>query len=102
VLEEGAVRTRYQITLAVRDVPGVLSRIAAVFAVHGVSVETVLQTVGSAPAGPVVGQEPGPGTATLVIGTHEAFESALAATVGALRDSDEVVAVSSVLRVEGA
>jgi homoserine dehydrogenase len=112
VLEVGAVRTRYQITLLVADAPGVLSRIAAVFADNDVSVETVTQTVASAPASVAAsaaasapasaGQDAPPGTATLVIGTHEAFESALAATVSALRDSDEVVAVSSVLRVEGA
>jgi homoserine dehydrogenase len=112
VLEVGAVRTRYQITLLVADAPGVLSRIAAVFADNDVSVETVTQTVASAPASvaasaaasapAAAGQDAPPGTATLVIGTHEAFESALAATVSALRDSDEVVAVSSVLRVEGA
>ncbi|GAB3608656.1 homoserine dehydrogenase [Humibacter ginsengiterrae] len=111
VLDVGAVRTRYQITLLVTDAPGVLSRIAAVFATHDVSVETVTQTVASAPAAaaasaaasaPATGQDAPPGTATLVIGTHVAFESALAATVATLRDSDEVVAVTSVLRVEGA
>jgi homoserine dehydrogenase len=112
VLEVGAVRTRYQITLLVTDAPGVLSRIAAVFADNDVSVETVAQSVVTAPASvaasaassapPAAGQDAPPGTATLVIGTHVAFESALAATVSALRDSDEVVAVSSVLRVEGA
>jgi homoserine dehydrogenase len=47
------------------------------------------------------GQEQGPPTATLVIGTHEATEAALAATVEALEGSDVVVEVSSVLRVEG-
>ncbi|MCU1534100.1 MAG: hypothetical protein JWR53_581, partial [Glaciihabitans sp.] len=40
-------------------------------------------------------------TATLVIGTHEATEAALAATVAALDRSDVVTAVVSVLRVEG-
>jgi homoserine dehydrogenase len=111
VLEVGAVRTRYQITLSVTDAPGVLARIATLFATNDVSVETVAQSVASAPgaiaasaasSAPGNGQGPAAGTATLVIGTHVAFESALAATVGALRDSDEVVAVTSVLRVEGA
>ncbi|MGN6125508.1 MAG: homoserine dehydrogenase [Humibacter sp.] len=111
VLDIGAVRTRYQITLRVTDAPGVLSRIAAIFAANEVSVETVTQTVASpvqvvqasAPASvaEAAGQEAGPATATLVIGTHEAFESALAATVDVLRASEEVVAVTSVLRVEG-
>ncbi len=111
VLDVGAVRTRYQITLLVADAPGVLSRIAAVFASNDVSVETVTQTVSSAPASaaasaassaPADGGDALPGTATLVVGTHVAFESALAATVSALRGSEEVVAVTSVLRVEGA
>ncbi|NNC13177.1 homoserine dehydrogenase [Planctomonas sp. JC2975] len=107
VLDVGAVRTRYQITLLVTDAPGVLSRIAAVFARHDVSVETVTQTVASArvpsaaPAGSADGREVPAGTATLVIGTHVAFESALAATVETLRASEEVVRVTAVLRVEG-
>jgi homoserine dehydrogenase len=42
-----------------------------------------------------------PPTATLVIGTHEASEADLAATVLALESSDVVSKVTSVLRVEG-
>ena len=41
-------------------------------------------------------------TATLVIGTHAAAESDLAATVTALQSHGFVGAVTSVLRVEGA
>ena len=41
-------------------------------------------------------------TATLVIGTHAALESDLAATVSALAQLDAVSSVVSVLRVEGA
>ena len=40
-------------------------------------------------------------TATLVIGTHEATEAALADTVAALEASEVVAEVTSVLRVEG-
>ncbi|MEO8263035.1 MAG: homoserine dehydrogenase, partial [Pseudolysinimonas sp.] len=40
-------------------------------------------------------------TATLVIGTHEATESALAATVASLEANESVAEVTSVLRVEG-
>ncbi|MHA7987148.1 homoserine dehydrogenase [Rathayibacter sp. CAU 1779] len=107
VLDVGAIRTRYQITLLVTDAPGVLSRIAAVFARHDVSVETVTQTVASttarsaSAAASADGREVPSGTATLVIGTHVAFESALAATVETLRTSEEVVRVTAVLRVEG-
>ncbi|RDV44198.1 homoserine dehydrogenase [Leifsonia sp. ku-ls] len=111
VLDIGRVVTRYQITLDVEDQPGVLAAVARILSDGGVSVETVQQSVpsltgpvviaGSAPedAGPIHGG--GRATATLVIGTHEAEEAALAATVEALAASDVVIAISSVLRVEG-
>jgi homoserine dehydrogenase len=92
VLPISSVSTRYRITLEVADKPGVLAAIATLFAEHGVSVEAVQQDVrqgGDAP------------TATLVIGTHQATESALAATVAALGATDVVSSVTSVLRVEG-
>ncbi len=95
------VTTRYQITLRVRDEPGVLARIAGEFSEHGVSVEAVQQSVGALEGADDGGRgETGP-TATLVIGTHEASEAALAATVASLGQSAPVVAVTSVLRVEG-
>ena len=90
-LDIGKITTRYAITLEVADEPGVLERIAHVFAEHGVSVEQLQQTVSSATE-----------RATLVIGTHEAKESALAETVAALAQSPVVASVASVLRVEGA
>lgn len=92
VLAMSSVTTRYQITLAVVDEPGVLARIATLFSDHGVSVETVSQSVRDGADAP---------TASLVIVTHEAAESALAATVVALRTSPVVSSVVSVLRVEG-
>lgn len=92
VLPISSVRTRYRITLEVADKPGVLAAIATLFAENGVSVEAVQQD-----ARP---DSPAP-TATLVIGTHQATESALAATVAALGATDVVHAVASVLRVEG-
>ncbi len=90
VLDPGIVVTRYQITLAVRDEPGVLARLAGIVSEHGVSIETVEQSR--------AGQD---GTASLIVGTHRARESALAATVAALSDAAEVEAVLGVLRVEG-
>jgi homoserine dehydrogenase len=95
VLPISSVTTRYQITLEVIDQPGVLSRIAALFSDHGVSVETVAQSV--RPVGP--GEAAA--TATLVIGTHEASEADLSATVKGLERNDVVSSVTSVLRVEG-
>lgn len=92
VLPITSVRTRYRIALEVADRPGVLAAIATLFSEHGVSVETVQQDAGAGGDAP---------TATLVIGTHEAAESALAETVRALGSNENVTAVTSVLRVEG-
>lgn len=105
VLPISSVTTRYQITLRVVDEPGVLASIATIFSEHGVSIETVAQSVADhddadAPAN--VGAEAplAPG-ATLVIGTHEASDGDLAATVAAIAAADVVSSVTSVLRVEG-
>ncbi|MFM6981425.1 MAG: ACT domain-containing protein, partial [Microbacteriaceae bacterium] len=93
VLPISMIRTRYQITLSVTDEPGVLADVANIFREREVSVETLEQkTHGSETTNP---------TATLVIGTHEATEADLAATVAALEASPVVVGVASVLRVEG-
>ena len=92
VLPISSVTTRYQITLSVVDEPGVLAAIATLFSDHGVSVEAVSQSVRDGADAP---------TATLVIVTHEAVESALASTVAALAASSVVSSVVSVLRVEG-
>ncbi|HEX7834884.1 MAG TPA: homoserine dehydrogenase [Pseudolysinimonas sp.] len=96
ILPISSVTTRYQITLEVVDQPGVLAAIATMFSEHDVSVEAVQQSVHPEPV--QEGTEP---TATLVIGTHEATESALAATVASLEASTSVAEVTSVLRVEG-
>jgi homoserine dehydrogenase len=98
VLPITSVTTRYQITLQVVDQPGVLAAIATLFSEHTVSVETLTQ---SAAAGSDSGSGEPDATATLVIGTHEATEAALAATVIALSTNQVVRSVVSVLRVEG-
>jgi homoserine dehydrogenase len=96
----GRVSTRYQITLDVADQPGVLAEVAGVLSEHGVSVHNVEQTSGATPGVTVAGD--GAATATLIIGTHRARESDLAATVTALKNATVVNSVTSVLRVEGA
>jgi homoserine dehydrogenase len=83
------IQTRYQITLAVSDEPGVLAAIASVFAQHGVSVETVSQSSAVN------------GAALLTVMTHRASEQALEQVVSALRGNKSVQQVSSVIRVEG-
>jgi homoserine dehydrogenase len=80
--------TRYHVSLDVSDKPGVLATVAHEFARHEVSIATVRQN-GHGDA------------ATLVIVTHSAPDSALAATIAALRDMPAVRGVTSVLRVEG-
>lgn len=95
VLPIERIYTRYQITIEVSDQQGVLANVANLFAEHGVSIETVEQSVARNQAGHRVT------TATLEIGTHEATEAALGAVVSALAASEVVEKVTSVLRVEG-
>ncbi|HWH00493.1 MAG TPA: homoserine dehydrogenase [Pilimelia sp.] len=84
----GEWTTRYHISLDVADRAGVLATIAGVFAEHDVSIATVRQA--------------GRGDdATLVVVTHPAPDTALAATVETLRGLDIVRSIASVLRVEG-
>lgn len=90
-----AVRTSYSIGLDVADQPGVLARIAQLFAEQGVSIETLRQSIH--PAG-----EPGQATAEIRIVTHRATEAALAATVEQIQHLAVINSVTSVLRVEGA
>ncbi|WP_422933595.1 homoserine dehydrogenase [Sinomonas sp. P47F7] len=95
VLGIEAVTTSYSIGLEVADQLGVLSRVAAVFAEHGVSIEAMRQTLD--------GGEPGSGEgrAELRFVTHRASEKALAETVADIKNLDVVESVTSVLRVEG-
>ncbi|GAA1127523.1 homoserine dehydrogenase [Arthrobacter flavus] len=90
-----AVRTSYSIGLDVADQPGVLARIAQLFAEQGVSIETLRQSIH--PAG-----DPGQATAEIRIVTHRATEAALAATVEQIQHLAVINSVTSVLRVEGA
>ncbi|MFX4273021.1 homoserine dehydrogenase [Propionibacteriaceae bacterium Y1685] len=88
----GEVVTRYHVSLEVTDAVGVLETVARCFAENGVSLQTVRQM-------------PLPDGATedaqLVLVTHAAQDSALSATVAALRELPEVAQVISVMRVEG-
>ncbi|MCU1573634.1 MAG: homoserine dehydrogenase [Micrococcaceae bacterium] len=89
------VTTSYYIGLDVADQPGVLARIAHLFAEQGVSIETMRQTIHGN------GGQLQQATAELRIVTHRASEAALAATVRAVKDLDVINSVTSVLRVEG-
>jgi homoserine dehydrogenase len=90
----GDAQTRYHISLDVEDRSGVLAQVAAVFADHDVSIETVRQQL--VPAGDGKGAR-----ANLIIVTHTASDEALSSTVERLRTLDVVRGVNSVMRVEG-
>ncbi|MDV6011772.1 homoserine dehydrogenase [Haloechinothrix sp. LS1_15] len=84
----GDTPTRYHISLQVADRPGVLAQIAQVFAKHDVSLASVRQRDKHS-------------TASLVVVTHAAPDSALRATVDDIGELDVVHEVVSVMRVEG-
>lgn len=83
------VVTRYQVTLEVRDQPGVMSRLAGLFGDNGVSMESIEQRSSDDEA-----------LATLVVGTHAAKESDLQSVITALAEHSDVVSVSSFVRAE--
>ncbi|MCZ3386818.1 MAG: homoserine dehydrogenase [Actinomycetia bacterium] len=80
--------TRYFIALDLTDKAGVLASVAAVFAEHDVSIETLRQ-------------EGHGDDARLEIVTHEAQEKSLAKTCKSLRDLDSVRRIASTMRVVG-
>ncbi|MCY9782275.1 homoserine dehydrogenase [Nocardiopsis sp. EMB25] len=87
VHDMGHTITSYHVSLDVADRPGVLSKVAEVFADHGVSIKNVRQE-GS-------GED-----AQLVLVSHPAPDSALSSTVERLRGHELVREVASVMRVE--
>ena len=89
VLPLDAASARFQLRMDVPDRPGVLATIAAAFAAHSVSIESVRQRASHG------------GYATLLIATHVAPESSFAALKAALQASDAVAEIRSVLRIEG-
>jgi homoserine dehydrogenase len=88
VLDISHARTRYYIHIKVADRPGVLAKIATVFADHDVSIQ-------------VLHQDGHGSDASLVIRTHKATDAALAKTLAGLTQLDVVDAVIGVMRVEG-
>ncbi|GAB3281435.1 homoserine dehydrogenase [Actinocorallia lasiicapitis] len=88
ILPMGGTITRYYVQLDVADQAGVLAQVAEAFAKNDVSIQAVRQ-------------EGHGDDAQLVIVTHRAPDSALAATVESLRSHPSVRQVASVMRVEG-
>jgi homoserine dehydrogenase len=80
--------SQFYISLDAADQPGVLSAISGVFGRHDVSIQSM--------------QQDGQGeNARLIFVTHLALESALSATIRAVRELPAVKRVGSVLRVVG-
>lgn len=93
------LRSGFYVALTVRDEPGVLAAVAGALSEHGISIATIHQE-------PIVqSDERGPDAAAararIGIVTHRALESSMATALQALSDADPVIAVDSVLRVEG-
>ena len=101
VLPMGQSRTRYYISLDVTDRPGVLAQVATAFAAHDVSIQQVRQEVHAPEPDEDLQVSVDDLGAQLIIVTHAAPDSALAATVAALSEMDIVRGVTSVMRVEG-
>lgn len=88
ILDVSHARTRYYIHIKVADRPGVLAKIASVFAENDVSIQ-------------VLHQDGHGSDASLVIRTHKATDAALAQTLAGLNKLDVVDSVIGVMRVEG-
>ena len=88
VLPIGVSLTRYYIAMDLTDKAGVLASVAAVFAEHDVSIETLRQ-------------EGHGDDASLEIVTHDALEGSLAETCTSLRRLDSVRRITSIMRVVG-
>ncbi len=88
ILDVSHARTRYYIHIKVADRPGVLAKIASVFAENDVSIQ-------------VLHQDGHGSDASLIIRTHKATDAALAQTLSDLTKLDVVDSVIGVMRVEG-
>ncbi|WP_017610320.1 homoserine dehydrogenase [Nocardiopsis xinjiangensis] len=87
VHDMGETVTSYHVSLDVADRPGVLAKVAEIFAEHGVSIKNVRQ-------------EGSGDDAQLVLVSHRAPDAALRNTVERLQEDDSVREVASVMRVE--
>ena len=80
--------TKYYIRLTVKDMAGVLAKIAGLFAKNDISISEVKQIAGN------------DGNAEIIIITHESYESDVKKTLGKLDSLEEVVKVNGMIRME--
>ncbi|MEA5053229.1 MAG: homoserine dehydrogenase [Propionicimonas sp.] len=92
ITPSGEARSRYYVSLLVEDEPGVLAKVAACFAAHGVSLQAVRQDAGDGSAGD---------RARLGVRTHTARDADVRATLAELEQLPEVGPGITVMRVEG-
>lgn len=95
VADMSTVHTRYQLSIQVRDESGILAKVAAIFAAHGVSLQTVQQSALEGAA-----KEDG-WSATLRMVIHETQESDFMACLDELTHSPVVNGTPRFIRVEG-
>jgi len=83
------VRSRYYLRMRVADRPGVLAHVAGALSNAQISIASVIQK-----------EDDGPGTAEIVIMTHDAREADLQASIAAVQSMDGIESVEQVLRVK--
>ncbi|MEY2668776.1 MAG: hypothetical protein RJA59_1414, partial [Pseudomonadota bacterium] len=84
------IRTAYYLRFSVKDAPGVLARIAATLAAHGISIAAVQQREHEEEGAPV----------PLVIVTHQAREADLGAAIREIDGYDTTAAPTRLIRIE--
>ncbi len=80
--------SKYYIRLTVKDMTGVLSKIAGAFAKYDVSLAEVKQVAG------------GEGKAQIIVNTHLCSESSVKKTLEKLSNLDEVIEINGTIRME--
>ena len=83
------VRSRFYLRMRVADRPGVLALIAGALSEAQISIASVIQK-----------EDDGPGTAEIVIMTHDAREADIQSSMAAVQSMDGIEAVEQVLRVK--
>lgn len=83
-----AIKGSYYVRLTVRDEPGVLAQIASVMAHNRVSIASVLQRESAAP-----------GSASLILTTHETNQAAIQRTLHGLKETPSVLDEPMLLRI---
>ncbi|MDO5721604.1 MAG: homoserine dehydrogenase [Actinomycetaceae bacterium] len=88
VLSPEQIPVRYYLRIRVPDTAGVLAEVAGIFSHHGISLETVRQDHGDREE------------VHIGVTTHEALQGDINAALEALRKSEQVLSIDSILRIE--